>query len=766
MPTVTLANVCAPLSGPPDVTNAFIGNAVSPTAGLSMNTNYFYSVPLTTGSLTPTNALDAIFTFKYIESLPIPTYPGTIPNLSTSNPLIVGDARLRVLSSTTRQGTNDIIAFFPGGVVRKDAMFYLLTLPTPTPGVTALASLGTSLNTAITTVNVTTAYYVRTSAWAMSNATTTYFVRTTDIGGEKFFLLNNSTGGETNVNLPTANLTSGRFSFSVATSIGASGIVSSITLPTISPVFGTALTLDSASSNSTISWNGNTYTAITTAPTQDQLQMNLAYERANVEFNILQISSITVNLNASQAVALAASPAAGEAAITVSTVVAAGTIVPGQRLRNIQPVTREAPTVTVTLQSPTSSPAGTTPSYITMSYYGILGTDGTGLAPVINESYFSFGATKYNKGYFAFIDSSVVSGENSYTMTTGDFTKYCELTTTAFSSTASASEVLNLLTSSSPSSPGQAFATRPGVWYIETISDGSSNFKLRYKAKDAADGTPAADLYLCGYFDINPSATTGISWKGSTDTNLATIFTCIKCSPLNGYCMPLATSDLEYSSYVTLKTLTYINGFGNVEMVFPSLTLIPGTKMNLSNGNSGVITATTNNTISFDDTDPGNSTFQDTFAYDPTLDSLAGGSGRYYNKLTSITIPNSIAYSDQTMINFKFTGRLVTAGIETPIYRAISLPGRVIAPGVVITYKEIDSMSATTTVVSVNNTGTTPSFICDNKMQFTFKAFAATGNGLTLSVAPGATTAQANAITSNILVGVTGGFFPWVSGSI
>lgn len=770
MPTVLLTNVCAALPKPPDATNVYIANAAGAvgasgyTEGYSMNANYFYKVPLASGLLTATNSTDAIFTFKYVEGLVPPTYIGTIPNLSTSNPLITGDSRLRVLSTGSRSGTNDIIAFFPGGVVKNDALFYLLTLP-PASTVTAAVSLGTALNTAVT-LNVATAYYLKTTPWAMSTKATMYFYRTTT-EKQKFFVTNDSFGTEVDVNLPTANLSSTtRFEHKVSTSIGAGAtVISAVVLPANSIA---ALNNAVVAADNTITWMaGITYTATLLPPTQDQLQMNLAYERASVEFNILQISSIVTGTTADKLVGLSA-PSTSSPALTLSSIISTGSITPGQKLLGLGGGALNAPTVV--LQTPSAaSPVATTPVYVTISLSGVLGSDVAGTGPVVYESYFSFGATKYNKGYFAFIDSSVVSGENSYTMTTGDFAKYCALTTTGFVSTDSATEVQTLLNSSSPAT-GQAFATRPGVWYIDTISEGSSsNFNLRYKAKDAADGTPATELYLCGGIADPSASPLSWSWKGSTDKKLATVFTCMKCSPLNGYCMPAANSDLEYSSYITVKGLDY--SYENPpadqttpgKMLLPSLTIVPnmiiGNPIKNSTTQTLKVTSITTNTISAQIQFGLDEIFNIT--YNPTRDYFNHDKyGKYFNTSTSISIPTTVNYSEGTNMNFKYTNTTSVAGIQVTIERAISIPGRVIGTGSVITFKGNGQEPLQSEVVSVT-TGATPSFLCANNFRVTFGTFVATpptNNYVTIS------STLENVYLTNIITSTTK--LNWVSGGV
>ena len=172
----------------------------------------------------------------------------------------------------------------------------------------------------------------------------------------------------------------------------------------------------------------------------------------------------------------------------------------------------------------------------------------------LKSSYFAYGVTKYNYGYFIMVPLTTEStGSSSFMLLTGDGAKYLTLTSTTLSYNDVPAGMLSTL-SGSTSPPYKFLAANYGAWTFETSGTG---FKAKYTppySSTAASSTVASAVVVSStsadtstkagvtspsasvYLRVTTTAA-AISANGDTAAN-GTVFTCTYCSPSNGMCMP------------------------------------------------------------------------------------------------------------------------------------------------------------------------------------------------------------------------------------
>lgn len=612
MPTIKVGQYCKVLDNPADFppsasTFAYVTDtsAITPTTnGLGLNSDgVVYKVPLSNGDIDDPKNL--VFKFTFYEQLALPFKEFTSDASTTigtdkGQNIVPGDARLFRMSTESYSGSNtneEPIAFFPTGIVQDQSKFYIIS------GVKNGRYSGPTVNSTIFVLGKTPGsyvygpYFIRTTAWNLSSSRIYYFISTTYVkNGPKFYLLKNGT--DQDVNLATTNLSNvTRFAFEVVSSM--SGLTKSGVLKNLP--LGSTLQITSTSEGiySIVAVNG-TYQGVNDIPSQDPIAMNAAYARNNIDFNILQIYQTKTNFTGATALAISKNIAEPNSSPALATSLAINN--PNLTV-GIQPTLKTQRTATLGVVGPSGaptisfanlinkSPALTTVNSVTTDFVvvtvnttsggPVLGLDSSGNFTTL-ASYFSFGAISYDKGYFAFIPGGPNTADKIYTMTTGDFKSYVQLSVTAFNTTSANNELTTLLRPSTSISPTtQSYTNRPGVWEFDN-PDGTTtdSFYLKYTPKDTVDidgkTTKSTPLYLVGTIDDNLKVYT---WSGSKVTTNATKFSCLKCSPLNGYCIPTPGSSIEteFVDYMTLKSTKYY-GSGDFTALFVSTTIVEGTR--------------------------------------------------------------------------------------------------------------------------------------------------------------------------------------------
>ena len=174
-------------------------------------------------------------------------------------------------------------------------------------------------------------------------------------------------------------------------------------------------------------------------------------------------------------------------------------------------------------------------------------------ATTLKSSYFAYGSTKYNYGYFIMVPLTTESaGSSSFMLLTGDGAKYLTLTSTNISYNDVPAGMLSTLSGSTSSY--KFLAANYGAWTFETSGSG---FKAKYTppySSTATSSTVASAVVVSStsadtstkagvtspsasyYLRVTVSGST-VSAIGDTAAN-GTVFTCTYCSPSNGMCMP------------------------------------------------------------------------------------------------------------------------------------------------------------------------------------------------------------------------------------
>jgi hypothetical protein len=219
---------------------------------------------------------------------------------------------------------------------------------------------------------------------------------------------------------------------------------------------------------------------------------------------------------------------------------------------------------------PTPAAAGVATTQSVLGYNSTYGT-------TLKSSYFAYGSTKYNYGYFIMVPlTTETSGSSSFMLLTGDGAKYLTLTATALSYNDVPAGLLSTLSGSTASY--KFLGANYGAWTFESAG-ANVGFKAKYTppyatstaatisassasvpsspsdtSTKAGVASPSASVYL----KVTISAAAAITAVGDTAAN-GTVFSCTYCSPSNGMCMPGASA-FHGSPVAPRNTIYYYHG--------------------------------------------------------------------------------------------------------------------------------------------------------------------------------------------------------------